>query len=117
MGVRHLSWLAYGLASALLTQVCSAHVLDPIDMLEYEEGHIGARDRDYSKMDLRNVETFLWGGKFITVHLHTTQKLTGITHRSQCKGQIRTRKLHNLYAWKAREHNRHGEVLPSVEVN
>ncbi|KAJ5811507.1 hypothetical protein N7474_007808 [Penicillium riverlandense] len=62
MGVQHLSWLAYGLASALFTQVCSAHVLEPIDMLEYEEGHIGARDTDYSKMDLLNYETFLWGG-------------------------------------------------------
>lgn len=63
MGVPRLSWLAFGLASALLTQVGSAVQLQPIDPLEHEERQLVARDSDCTKLDLQKVESFLWGGK------------------------------------------------------
>lgn len=64
MGPSRLSWLAYGLASALLSQVGSATQLEPIDILGNAPGHVVARDNDYTKMDLLSAETFLWGGTY-----------------------------------------------------
>lgn len=63
MGLSRLSWLGYGLIAALSSQV-SAHQLEPIDMLGSEAAQVVARDCDYTKMDLLNAETFLWGGTF-----------------------------------------------------
>ncbi|KAJ5094945.1 hypothetical protein N7532_007236 [Penicillium argentinense] len=65
MGPSRLSWLAYGLASALLGQVASATQatqLEPIDILGNAPGRLVVRDNDYTKLDLLSTETFLWGG-------------------------------------------------------
>lgn len=64
MGPSRFSWLAYGLASALLSQVGCATQLEPIDILGNAPGQVVARDNDYTKLDLLSAETFLWGGTY-----------------------------------------------------
>ena len=117
MGVPRLSWLAYGLAAALLAQVGSAANLEPIDMLEHEEGLLVARHSDCSKLDLQKSESFLWGGKCSSLLDIRNARLTCITHRIQCEQQICSRQLHCVYAWRARKHHLHGEILSFAEVD
>lgn len=81
MGFRHLSWLAYGLASALFAQVGSCYYLDPIDKLE-DGSTIVARDTvDHSNLALLSQENFLWGGKSTTDHPARGKRLIGTLHR------------------------------------
>lgn len=74
MSPSRLSWLAYGLASALLGPV-SAVQLEPIDMLA-NGAKMVTRDHDYTKLDLLNAETFLWGGMYTRSDTPDMKKLT-----------------------------------------
>lgn len=67
MGVQSLSWLAFGLFSAL----GSAVTLQPLDLPQHV-GQKATRDNDYSMLDLLSSETFLWGGMLSPSPIFTT---------------------------------------------
>lgn len=81
MGVRRLSWLAYGLASALFAQIGSSYYLQPIDEFEDGSGQVVARDMGPSNLDLLKSENFLWGGKSTTDHPARDKRLIRIPYR------------------------------------
>lgn len=80
MGVQRLSWLAFGLFSAL----GSAVNLKPLG-LPQNAGHKATRDNDYSMLDLLSSETFLWGGmlSFSPKFYNLLMRRTGSTGNSR----------------------------------
>lgn len=120
MCAQHLSWLVRGLLIVSLSTIGFAWNLPPIDLLEVERAEYGLSARDhahFSRLDLVDHETFLWGGMpIILVECERFMGLTRVIRDRSPRRQIRPGQLYGFYAGRGREHYFSGADLPHVKV-